>query len=162
MFFSTRTIAPGNLTFHTARLSVSPRKPFPDENQSEEPSKLPDEPCGPDQGQVESCAANVGRSDAASFTQLKHLPLNPLISFHLFSRRFFTDVRRKQVSLPHTTVAMVTGAGRAISLGRCAPRGRGRGRGRPTSRGNKSEAGKMREPSILTRRRGLLSAFLNI
>lgn len=40
--FSTRTIAPGNLTFHTARLSVSPRKPFPDENQSGEPSKLPD------------------------------------------------------------------------------------------------------------------------
>lgn len=69
MFFSTRTIAPGNLTFHTARLSVSPRKPFPDENQSEEPSKLPDNPCGQDQGQVESCAANVGRSDAASFTQ---------------------------------------------------------------------------------------------
>ncbi|TNM92362.1 hypothetical protein fugu_019374 [Takifugu bimaculatus] len=27
--------------------------------------------------------------------ELKHLPLNPLISFHLLSRRFFTDVRRK-------------------------------------------------------------------
>lgn len=41
-----RQLHPGNPTFHTAELSVSPRKPFPDENQSVEPSTLPDSACG--------------------------------------------------------------------------------------------------------------------
>lgn len=49
-----RQLHPGKLTFHTAGLSVSPRKPFPDENQSVEPSKLPDNPCGQHQGPVAS------------------------------------------------------------------------------------------------------------
>lgn len=53
---------PGNLTFHTARLSVSPRKPFPDENQSVEASQLPDKPCGQHQGP----AANLPHSEATS------------------------------------------------------------------------------------------------
>lgn len=60
---------PGNLTFHTAGQSVSPRKPFPDENQSGEPSMLPDNmsACGQHQGPpAVSCAANVRRCDATS------------------------------------------------------------------------------------------------
>lgn len=60
------------------------------------------------------------RWGAAPLTWDARTPLpwpKPLISFHL------------QASLPHATVATVTGAGRAISPGRRAPRGRGR----PTS-----------------------------
>uniref|UniRef100_A0A674NCZ0 Uncharacterized protein n=1 Tax=Takifugu rubripes TaxID=31033 RepID=A0A674NCZ0_TAKRU len=71
-------------TFHTARLSV------------------------------ESCAANVGRSDAASFTQRAEASsAEPSYLLSSTQQKVLHGRKKKtpQVSLPHTTVATVTGAG---------------------------------------------------
>lgn len=98
---------PGNLTFRTAGQSVSPRKPFPGENQSVEPSKLPDKAAsGPTASGGAANARHFLR--AASSATFRWSLLSPFIAS---SRRFSTASKRQtaQRSLPHPTVTTVTG-----------------------------------------------------